>query len=66
VADKLEIEVVIGPDGAVRLETRGLKGQGCLDETADLERALGRVVRREKTREFWQQPAGVKGSTRRR
>lgn len=65
-AEKLEIEVVIGPDGAVRLETRGLKGQSCLAETQALEKALGRVVRREKTREFWQQAQDVKGSARRR
>jgi len=66
VADKLEIEVVIAADGSVRLETRGLKGQACLAETADLEKALGRVVRRERTREFWQQPAAARGSARRR
>jgi hypothetical protein len=66
VAEKLEIEVVIGPDGAVRLETRGLKGQSCLEETAALERSLGRVVSRRKTSEFWQQPAGVRGGVRRR
>jgi hypothetical protein len=66
VAEKLEIEVVIGPDGAVRLETRGLRGSSCLAETQGLERALGRVVRREKTREFWQQETAAKGSVRRR
>lgn len=58
--------MVIAADGSVRLETRGLKGPTCLSETAALEKALGRVVRRERTREFWQQPAGARGSARRR
>jgi hypothetical protein len=66
VAEKLEIEVVIGPDGTVRLETRGLKGPECLAETASLEQALGRVARREKTSEFYQQAARAKASSRRK
>ena len=65
-AEKLEIEVVIGADGAVRLETRGLKGESCLAETADVEKALGRVVRREKTREFWQRAASARSGVKQR
>jgi len=64
-AEKLEIEVVIGADGNVRLETHGLKGQSCLAETSALEKALGRVVRREKTREFYQQTASASGRIKR-
>jgi hypothetical protein len=60
VADKLEIEVVITPEGEVRLTTHGLKGQSCLSETEALEKALGRVVQREKTSEFYQQDAGAR------
>jgi hypothetical protein len=60
VADKIEIEVTIRPDGTVELETRGLKGTTCLAETEALEKQLGRVVRREKTSEFYQQPAGTR------
>lgn len=64
-AEKLEIEVVIGADGNVRFETHGLKGQGCLTETSALEKALGRVVRREKTREFYQQATSASGTVKR-
>lgn len=64
-AEKLEIEVVIGADGNVRLETHGLKGQSCLAETSALEKALGRVVRREKTREFYQQATSASGTVKR-
>ena len=42
-AEKLEIEVIIGADGNVRFETHGLRGQSCLAETSGLEKALGRV-----------------------
>jgi DUF2997 family protein len=62
VADKTELEITIGPDGAVHIVTHGLKGQSCLAETKDLEEALGTVKRREKTREFYQ--AEEKGATK--
>lgn len=54
-ADKTELEITIGPDGEVRIVTHGLKGQACLAETKDLEKALGDVKQREKTREFYQE-----------
>lgn len=63
-ADKIEIELLFTPDGEVRIETRGLKGKTCMDETEALERAVGTVKEREKTSEFYQQPAAAKGSTR--
>jgi hypothetical protein len=64
-ADRIEIEVTIRPDGTVELETRGLKGTTCLAETEALEKRLGRVVRREKTSEYYQQPAGTRSSVKR-
>jgi hypothetical protein len=63
VADKVEIELVFTPDGQVRLETRGLKGKTCMEETEALEKALG-TVSRTRTSEFYQQPAATKGTTR--
>jgi hypothetical protein len=64
-AERLEIEVLITPDGEVKLTTRGLKGQACLEETRALEAALGRVKARTKTSEYYQgtstAKAGVKG-----
>jgi hypothetical protein len=53
VADKTELEIFIGPDGEVRIVTHGLKGQACLTETKDLEKAVGEVKNREKTPEFY-------------
>ena len=63
-ADKIEIELLFTPDGQVRLETRGLKGKTCLEETEALEKALGQVEGRTRTSEFYQQPVAVKGTTR--
>ena len=63
-ADKIEIELLFTPDGEVRLQTRGLKGKTCMDETESLEKALGNVKDRTKTSEFYQQPATTKGTTR--
>ncbi len=63
-AEKIEIELLFTPDGEVRLETRGLKGKTCLAETESLERALGTVKDRQKTSEYYQQPATTKGTTR--
>jgi hypothetical protein len=63
-AERVEIVVTIGPDGSVHLETRGLEGQSCMAETEALEKALGKVVRREKTSEFYRQAAGTKAAVK--
>ena len=52
-AEKAELEITIGPDGVVRIVTHGLTGQACLAETKELERTVGEVKQREKTREFY-------------
>lgn len=64
-ADKTELEITIGPDGEVRIVTHGLKGQACLAETKDLEKAVGEVKRREKTREFYVDEARATTAARR-
>ncbi len=48
-----EIDVFISPEGEVKIEVRGVKGQKCLEITRGLENALGgKVVLREHTDEF--------------
>ncbi|NLG99016.1 MAG: DUF2997 domain-containing protein [Chloroflexi bacterium] len=39
--DLQEIEVVIGKDGKVEIQVRGVKGLACLELTKELEEALG-------------------------
>jgi len=41
-----EVEVIIEPNGEVRLEVRGVPGPGCLEVTRDLEVTLGEVFER--------------------
>jgi len=50
-----EIDVFVKPDGTVRIEVRGVKGEKCLALTEDVERLLGgKVLDRIKTDEFSQ------------
>jgi hypothetical protein len=60
-ADKLQLDIEITPEGEVRIKTHGLKGNDCLEETEGLEKALGKVASREKTSEFFQQSTKHKG-----
>ena len=49
-----QIEVTIGTDGKIRLQTSGFTGDACLDATAEIEALLGnQVVRRERTAETY-------------
>ncbi|HEU4382514.1 MAG TPA: DUF2997 domain-containing protein [Anaeromyxobacteraceae bacterium] len=65
-AEKLEIVVTIAPDGTVKLETHGLKGQSCLAETEAVEKALGTVRSRTRTAEWYQQGTAARGKTTQR
>ena len=65
-AEKAEIEVLIGPDGALKITTHGLRGEACIEETKTLEQAVGRVLRREKTREYYEQSSTTKTGVRNR
>jgi hypothetical protein len=49
------IEMIVAPDGKVRLETKGFQGAGCRTASQFLERALGRTTADEVTPEFHQQ-----------
>ncbi len=65
-AEKAQLEITIGADGRVHVETHGLKGQDCLTETKELEKALGRVRKREKTSEFYEVKARASSKLRNR
>ncbi len=53
-ADKQELEIMIDNTGAVTVHVNGVKGGKCMDLTKELEEALGVVVSRDKTGEFYQ------------
>ena len=50
-----EIEIIIGKDGQVQLQVRGVKGLTCLDLTRELEAVLGgQIEAREMTPEAYE------------
>lgn len=59
-----EIDVYINKSGEVRIEVRGMKGNGCRDATKALEAALGgEVISREATAEALEAGEGVNTQT---
>ena len=58
-AERVQIEVEITPDGEIKLTTHGLSGNACMEETAAMEKALGKVKDRTKTSEFFKQATGL-------
>jgi hypothetical protein len=55
-AQKLQIEFVIKPDGTVEEHVTGISGPACEKITEVIERALGEVVKREQTADYYNQP----------
>ena len=54
-AELQELDIVIKPDGEVKIEVRGVKGEKCLDITRRLEELLGgEVIDRTHTDEYYQ------------
>jgi len=53
-AVKTELKFNINPDGTIKLEVSGVKGQKCLDLTKSLEKELGIVLEVEKTGEYYE------------
>ena len=46
------IEVIVAPDGAIRIDAVGFQGADCEKATAFLEAALGRVQAKERKPEY--------------
>ncbi len=55
-APKLQIEFVIKPDGTVEERVTGVNGPACEKITEIVERALGDVIKREQTPDYYNQP----------
>ncbi|HEC23521.1 MAG TPA: DUF2997 domain-containing protein [Chloroflexi bacterium] len=51
--EKQQIEFVIKPDGTVEEKVSGVSGPACEEITEAIEKALGEVVRREKTPDYF-------------
>ncbi len=49
-----KITLLVNEDGSVQLEVEGVKGKGCTELTADVEKALGTVTSVKKKAEYHQ------------
>ena len=49
------IEVIVQPDGTLKIDAVGFSGPDCEKATAFLEEALGKVADKQKKREYHQQ-----------
>lgn len=48
------IEVVVSPNGATTVQTKGYQGTACLDASRFLEQALGTVTQERRTGDFYE------------
>jgi hypothetical protein len=48
------LEVIIAPNGATTVQTKGYEGTACLDASRFLEQALGTVTQERKTSDFYE------------
>lgn len=48
-----QIRVIVEKDGRVKLKVEGVGGSQCLTITESIEKSLGEVFERHKTREFY-------------
>ncbi|MFA4877485.1 MAG: DUF2997 domain-containing protein [Methanoregula sp.] len=57
--DMQELEITIDKNGRVQVAVKGVKGEGCLALTRELEKAIGHVEERGYTAEYYEQPVKV-------
>jgi len=50
-------------EGRVQVAVRGVKGEGCLGLTKNIENSVGTVEEREYTAEYYEQPVSVSDNT---
>ena len=50
------VDVVISPDGTIKVSANGFKGTGCAGATKVFEDALGKVTSDEKTGDYYERP----------
>lgn len=61
-----ELEVVIDKTGEIRIQVKGIKGSSCLEFTESLEAALGELIHRELTEDYYESDAQTTPDLRQR
>lgn len=51
-----KIQILVSPEGEVTITVKGVKGKACKEMTRRYEEALGKAVKVEKTKEFFEKP----------
>ncbi len=51
---KEEIEIVIGKDGEVHVQTKGIKGKKCMEYIRIVEKAVGKIKEQVLTSEYYE------------
>jgi len=51
-----ELEITIDGEGRVQVQATGIRGEGCLAVTKNLEAAVGTVTERSYTSSYYEQP----------
>jgi hypothetical protein len=54
-----ELEITIDKEGRILVHVKGVKGEGCLALTKNLESAVGNVQERSFSSEYYEKPALV-------
>lgn len=54
-ADHVELDIGISPEGTVKVHIKGVKGKKCLDLAKKLEKSLGRIRSLRHTPEYYEQ-----------
>ena len=65
-ARKVELEIVIHPDGTVRVHVKGAKGRKCLEYMTAVEAILGKADHHELTSEYYEQEVRTETDIRQR
>lgn len=66
VEGKKELEITVLPDGRVRVETNGVKGQSCEDVVKFLEETLGKPEKKKRKPEYYEREASITDSVTRK
>lgn len=56
-----EIEIIVDPQGNVKLEASGFEGSACELEMGELQQVLGQAERHERKPEYHRRPSTVVG-----
>jgi hypothetical protein len=57
------IEVIVSPQGATKVQTKGFAGSSCRDATRELEQALGQQTAEQLTSDFHQTSDVIRATT---